>query len=211
MSIWPTTLNVGPIREWPGNLTPRDERRPSPFSSTLTSTMSVLDREIYNLADTAGQQQSAEVLVAIPIGAFTKDNRPYARAIPDHPGVIFSMETKHGRVSYPADSFTTWQDNLRAIALALEALRKVDRYGVTKHGEQYRGFLALETGGRSSVDDAVAVLSVAAGIPALMVESGFPYAVRLAKRRSHPDAGGTTELWNEVAEAEGTLRDAGLL
>jgi hypothetical protein len=32
---------------------------------------------------------------------------------------------------------------VRAIALSLEALRKVDRYGVTKSGEQYKGFKAL--------------------------------------------------------------------
>lgn len=44
---------------------------------------------------------------------------------------------RRGHLSYPCDTFTTLQDNLRVIALALEALRMVDRYGVTRRGEQY--------------------------------------------------------------------------
>lgn len=37
-----------------------------------------------------------------------------------------------------------WQINLRAIALGLEALRKLDRYGITSRGEQYTGWRAIE-------------------------------------------------------------------
>jgi hypothetical protein len=39
-----------------------------------------------------------------------------------------------------------WQHNVRAIALGLEALRKVDRYGITRRGEQYAGWKALPAG-----------------------------------------------------------------
>jgi hypothetical protein len=34
----------------------------------------------------------------------------------------------------------TWQDNLRAVALGLEALRRVERYGIAQRGEQYAGW-----------------------------------------------------------------------
>ena len=44
---------------------------------------------------------------------------------------------------FPCDTFTDWQANVRGIALALEALRAVDRYGVTQQAEQYRGWTAL--------------------------------------------------------------------
>jgi hypothetical protein len=94
VSIWPEALNVGPIREWPGTLR-QGLRQAAPFSSTLTATLTLLNREIYHLAATREQQNTAELLVAIPVGAFTKDGRPYARAIAEHPGVIFSMETRH--------------------------------------------------------------------------------------------------------------------
>src|SRR5690606_24676973 len=83
-----------------------------------------------------------------------------------HPGVILSFDSKVGHLSYPCDTFTSWQDNLRAVALALEALRKLDRYGVTKRGEQYRGFLAIEAtaapAGFATADDALHFIGVLA-------------------------------------------------
>jgi hypothetical protein len=36
--------------------------------------------------------------------------------------------------------------NSRSIGLELEALRAIDRYGITKQGEQYVGFKALPSG-----------------------------------------------------------------
>lgn len=212
MSAWPESMQVGPIREWPGELTA--ERRMAPFSATLSNTLGILSREVYNLADTQGQQDSAEVLLAIPAGAFRLDGRPYANAKADHPGVIFSMQSRHGQLSYPCDTFTTWQDNLRAIALALEALRKVDRYGVTRHGEQYRGFLALEATVAPmfvSTDAAAEhLLRVIGGdMTDLRDKAGLAGVVRRAKFRTHPDHGGTAEEFQRVLAAEEYLRANG--
>lgn len=232
MSTWPDTMTVGPIREWPGTLSA--ERRAAPFSAGLTDTLRILDREIYNLVDTRAQQDSAELLIAIPAGAFRRDGKPYANARAEHPGVIFSLDSRHGHISYPCDTFTTWQDNLRAIALALEALRKVDRYGVTKHGEQYRGFLELESTaapqGFSDVGQAVDFLVSIIGHPTMPsvehVDVGDPASlrradedlravrrtlIRKAQRATHPDAGGDTVTFQRVSLAEAKLREGGLL
>src|ERR1700675_3855774 len=65
------------------------------------------------------------------------DGLPSARARPNDPAVIVSFDSKHGPLRYFCDQFTDWQDNIRAIALGLEALRKVERYGITHRGEQY--------------------------------------------------------------------------
>lgn len=43
-------------------------------------------------------------------------------------------------------TFHTWQDNVRAIALGMEALRKVERYGITELDQQYAGFMQLNAG-----------------------------------------------------------------
>lgn len=215
MSAWPDTMKVGPIREWPGSLS--TDRRPSPFRATLSATLKLLDREIWHLADTDAQIDSVELLVAVPPGAFRLDGRPRADARADHPGVVFSMETRYGRVSYPCDSFATWQDNLRAIALALEALRKVDRYGVTKRGEQYRGFLAIEAtaapAGFATADAALAWLINFTGWTANLDGSEVrPRPVlREAQRRSHPDGGGDAATFQRVSLAEAKLREEGLL
>lgn len=213
---WPERMKVAPIRDWPGELT--RNRKPSTFSAGLSSTLQLLDREVFHLVDTRAQQDSAELLIAIPAGAMWRlDGRPRAHAVAEHPGVIFSIDSRHGHLSYPCDTFTKWQDNLRAIALALEALRKVDRYGVTKRGEQYRGFLAIEAtaapGGFATAEAALTWL-IDFTTWTVNLDGSAPRArvvLREAQRRAHPDAGGDAATFQRVSLAEAKLREAGLL
>lgn len=217
MSAWPETMKVGPIRDWPGELTRNRSR--SLFKSGLSDTLQLLDREIWHLTDTRTQRESAELLIAIPAGDLWRlDGRPRAHAVTEHPGVIFSLASKHGPLSYPCDTFTTWQDNLRAVALALEALRKVDRYGVTKRGEQYRGFLALETtaapAGFTSVDEALTFLGKYSGLGLAemkVIDGAVRRSLRRAQAETHPDTGGDATTFQRVSLAEAKLREAGLL
>lgn len=214
MSLWPEDLQIGPLGPWPGaKPTPVALRVASPFRANLTSTLKVLEREIYHLAETRAQQQSAELLVAILPGGFRKDGRPRADARTEHSGVVFSMDTRHGYLSYPSDRYLTWEDNLRAIALSLEALRKVDRYGVTAHGEQYRGFLALEASGTTSVDEALVTIGAVLGgrIEPAVDADELRRWVRRAKAKAHPDTGGDTFTWSALMDAENVLRKAGRL
>ena len=208
MSAWPDTMKVAPIRQWPGELT--RHRKSSPFRAGLSDTLDVLDREIWQLTDTRSQRDSAELLIAIPAGDLWRlDGKPRAHAVAEHPGVIFSIDSRHGHLSYPCDTFTTWQDNLRAIALALEALRKVDRYGVTKRGEQYRGFLAIEaTTTPAGFDSATHARDwLTASWPADSLRA----SLRRAQREAHPDAGGDAAAFQRVSLAEARLREEGLL
>ena len=71
---------------------------------------------------------------------------PRANASPKSPAVVIAFESKHGPLQYATDAFTHWQANVRAVALGLEALRRVERYGITKHGEQYTGWKQLGSG-----------------------------------------------------------------
>jgi hypothetical protein len=218
MSEWPDRMRVGPIREWPGALTPASQRRRAPFKAAvwdsytrrsveLSSTLELLERELRMLG-----AREVELLVAIDPKDFRLDGKPRAQAKAAHPGVILSFSASVGQLSYPCDTFTTWQDNLRAIALALEALRKVDRYAVTKRGEQYRGFLAIEArpaAGVVSVQQARSVLFEAAGGSG----DGEPLGAvaRRAQRMAHPDTGGDAETFQRVTEAIGFLEQAGEL
>lgn len=54
------------------------------------------------------------------------------------------------RLVYATDACEFWQHNVRSIALGLEALRAVDRYGISRRGEQYAGFRAALTSGSAS-------------------------------------------------------------
>lgn len=210
MNYWPEGMKVQPIVEWPGVLA--KSRSTSNFSSTLSSTMDTLRRELREL-----RAKDVLMQIAIPREQFRLDGYPRSTAKPEHPGIILTLDSQHGPLSYPCDTFATWQENLRAIALALEALRKVDRYGVTKRGEQYRGFLAIEgatamPSSWASADEARAFLAK------LINDAGWttaPGDTRLqlsqAKRLTHPDMGGDAETFQRVTLAEQYLKENGNL
>ncbi|WP_349862627.1 hypothetical protein [Leifsonia sp. WHRI 6310E] len=221
MNDWPDNLDIGPIREWPGELTPAHHRQMSRFrvsdggytrkATPLSSTLWLLDRELRELG-----ARDREMLVAIAPQDFRRDGKPRAQARAEHPGVILSFDTKYGPLSYAVDTFTTWQDNLRAIALGLEALRKVNRYGVTRHGEQYRGFLAIESatampaGFATGADAAQFLFDVSRSL-AGPGKTGMAAVLRKAQRTAHPDTGGDAATFQRVALAEAKLREEGLL
>lgn len=75
-----------------------------------------------------------------------QDGMPRSDARMQSPVVVLTfvaVKAKLGQLRYATGEFNDWQDNVRAIALSLQALRAVDRYGVSKRGEQYRGWKAL--------------------------------------------------------------------
>ncbi|MWV50083.1 molecular chaperone DnaJ [Rathayibacter sp. VKM Ac-2803] len=210
-AYWPDELTVAPIGEWPGLITP--DRRTAPFRASWTDTLKILRREL-----TALDADDVILQVAISAAQFRIDGRPRRDARADHPGIILTLTSIHGPLSYPCDTFTTWQDNVRAIALALEALRKVDRYGVTKRGEQYRGFLALESTtapGTRHVMEFSTTAGAADWLDANYGEPGtihtFRELVRRAKRATHPDLGGDPIDFHNVAAAEARIRAEGRL
>ena len=95
----------------------------------------------------------------------------------------------------PCDSFRDWEANLRAIALTLEHLRAVERYGATtEEQEQYTGWLRLpEASATDEATECAKILIQFASVnstPAqvLASQSLFDSTWREAVRRTHPDA-----------------------
>lgn len=126
--------------------------------------------------------------------------------------VSFTGSDGH-QYSYPCDTFQQYADNLRAIALALEALRKIDRYGVTRRGEQYQGFRALPPSSqprpRMTVDDAATFIALKVeGVSASAISTNqklFEAMVKLCQQQMHPDAGGAHEDFVTLQEAAAVL------
>ena len=114
--------------------------------------------------------------------------------------MILTFETmragKRVTLSFPCDTFTDWQDNLRAIAKSLEALRMVDRYGVTSNSEQYRGFTAIGAGDPRA--SALAFLVKVTGWPESQIVNDPQGAYRLAAAELHPDKGGSHDSFVEL-------------
>lgn len=218
---------VVPIESWPaGELT--EDRKRHPFRKTVqgrygshqrhgvdwTATMELLERELRML-----EAESVVLQMAVTDYHIRNDGWIRANASPEHPGVVLTFESVHGPLSYPCDQFTDWQANVRAIAISLRELRKIDRYGVTKTGEQYTGFKQLPPAGGSTVTmtaqgaaellkrEAGSAPVAKAGAKTILADCGVAEAVhREARKRTHPDTGnGSKERFQVVETAWAVL------
>ena len=142
-----TPIQFVPMPTWPYPSTEHRRSR-STFKASWTSTMALLDRELQML-------DASSVLIG---GLFTEHDvrrdgmlRSNARQ-PIHPGIEISFDSgvRDRRLVFRTDSCDFWQHNVRSIALGMEALRAVDRFGITGSGEQYAGFLEIEAGSSAS-------------------------------------------------------------
>lgn len=132
-----------PLPTWPHPET--KPRRNAHFKVEWHTTLADLEYEIVRL-------QGRNILVGAGFreSDLRQDGMPRAdrRQAPYlHPGVEVSFDSMYGHLTYATDQYVGWKDNVRAIALSLEALRAVDRHGVSKRGQQYAGWAQLTAGG----------------------------------------------------------------
>lgn len=198
--------------DWPGPLT---ENRPNtPFKSEFRATLGVLREELALL--------KAEVVVVqldVDASQIRVDGSLRAHAQVGHPGVILSFESIHGPLRYPCDAFDVlwgsragWKENLRAIALGLHDLRRLNRYGISQRGEQYTGFSALPPGTTAgagsvmTVDEARAFMAEhAPGDWDFTDGYEIGVAYRHAAKTLHPDHGGSSEAFRRLQDAKAAL------
>lgn len=194
-------LVTEPIPSWPlPDTKPRESVR---FKASYSSTLSTLYRELDHL----GARGAAVLQVVSRNGAgdIRRDGALRAQAKIEHPGVRLSFESKHGPLTYATDRFESrsygdmpsWQANLRAIALGLEALRTVDRYGISRSGEQYRGWRAIEAASGPSPMEILLKY-----VPDTKRDEPIERLVRWARAGAHPDRhGGDHSASDEVLAA----------
>jgi hypothetical protein len=210
---YPPHVTLRPITAWPMEFT--RFRRRAPFRSSFSDTIGLLERELRLLDPDDPNWPTSVLQIALREQDFRLDGMPRASAVTEHPGVILNVESRNKPpLSFPCDTFTHWHDNLRAIALTLEALRKVDLYGVTQTGQQYRGWQAIEaTASSATPRAALELLCGIAGIPADSDDGhDSPLVYRKARHAAHPDRhNGDQALWNQVETAGKALRAAGWL
>lgn len=208
MSEWPDRLNLQPILAWPTEKT--RNRKLSQFSAPLRTTLKELDREL-----AAIHAKDVVMQIALERGQFRNDGYPRAHAVPEHPGIILTMSTADGALSFPCDTFVTWQENLRAITLTMQKFRDIARYGVTKNGQQYAGFRAIEApapADRPFTDAAVAQAFLCRFVPESdQTEMSLAQIARRARADTHPDRGGKVSDYHRVVEAIDFLTEAGLI
>lgn len=210
------------IDTWPYE--PTSSREWGQFKAGWDSTLNLLDFELTKLG-------ASEVVIECFLrpSEIRMDGWPRGDRTPTQPGVAVHFDTPRlGHLRYATDRYRDWKHNLRAIALGLQALRAVDRYGITRGGEQYRGFGELPAGlampaHKMSVEEAVDFIlstceehghevttpralldDIAAGY-----RDDLDSAYRMAAKRLHPDTGGTAEEFQTLQEAKTILDNYG--
>lgn len=223
-----------PLSTFPGAETPAGERQRARFiqsgrqrfdgswsparKTPITQTLDELRLELDRIG-----VESAVLELDISERDCRNDGGIRADARPKSPRVVLSFDhPQQGPTRIPADRFDHWADNVRAIRLALEALRAVDRYGITRRAEQYRGWQALPATSSAGLNamaaaklliaydpqfaDVDAVGSTRAAERLLKALDDTRASLRRAAKATHPDTpGGDTERFQVVQQARTVL------
>lgn len=199
-----TPVSFRPLDQFPGK---RSSPRRSQFKSTYSQTMELLDRELSHL-------QATDVVISLDCDEreLRRDGMPRADCRPKSPAVVISFHSrKSGHMQFPCATFTDWQDNIRAIAMSLEALRQVDRYGVTQNHEQYKGWSKLADHSKPQMTPEQAANVIARhskSDPYWILNSSdkFRATLKSALVATHPDKhGGDETKFREVQAARDVL------
>lgn len=189
------TYTVRPL-QWDGPRTPEAARR-STFKASWTQTRDRLFLELDQLG-----ARNVVLQLAVTDAQLRLDGGIRANAQVTDPAARLLFDSREGSLGYACDRFLTWHENVRAIALGLEALRKIDRYGIGA-GQQYKGYREIE--------GAPAAMSVAEAEKLLQSMGGGPIApyaklLRRARAAAHPDRwGGNRTHWDRAEQAARVL------
>jgi hypothetical protein len=188
-----------PLPEWPYPPT-KNRRSKWAFKAGWQNTLDLLQHEL-------GLLRARDVIIGAGFREqdLRLDGWPRSNAqTPAFPGVEVSFDTPtHGRLVYGTDTCELWQHNIRSIALGLEALRAVDRYGITRRGgPTTRGHAAavIVQYGHPTASD------VGHAIDRVLDDTAVrDRLIRQALKRTHPDAGGDPAAFRLVQEARRIL------
>jgi hypothetical protein len=197
------TWQVEPLGNW-GRPVTKGRSAARRFSASWSDTMELLTSEIEKL----GVKGTIAVRIDVQRGDIRLDGMLRTRASVGFPGVVVSFESRYGPLSYATDEYDSWQANVRAIALSLQALRAVDRYGVSKSGEQYAGWRAIESGKAAPVF--ASADAAARWLQQMFEPLGHPMTtkelLRAAAKKCHPDRhDGDHTLWDRYDAARQLL------
>lgn len=119
---------------------------------------------------------------------------------PMDPGAAVYFTLNKKPICLACDKWDRVADNIAALAQHIDALRRIDRYGVGSLEQAFAGYQALP----AMATDWWVILGVSPNATLEEVEEAF----RAAALRSHPDRGGTHEEMARLSEARRAARAA---
>jgi hypothetical protein len=172
-----------PIEKWPGEKHSPYKRKKAPFGVTYARLLDDLERELKHLG-----ARDIIIQAYLKRDQIRNDGWPRSSERPFEPGIVLSfLNRENQEIAFPCDTYKKWESNLRAISLTLTALRAIDRYGVSQHAEQYKGWAKLPPAPvKMSPAEAMTFLRLHSEIePA--GKASLEAAFRAAARKLHPD------------------------
>lgn len=211
------------IDEWPRK---RVTGKKSQFDSKWSATLEVLQRELKHMR---GVRWATVTLKTFHRADQVRNDGMLRADVtqPSYPGVILEFdvaemvkrngewETVSRKMQFICDTYNQWKDNVRAIALGMEALRSVERYGITSEkGEQYEGFKekalppSIVLGQSMTFADAQAFIIHKGGGVSGSIDNAqqLDAMFRQAAARCHPDRGGNHEDMSKLNLAREVLK-----
>ena len=190
-----TPVDAFPL-QWPVGWarTEGDQRRAAIYQVSFARARDDMMRSVRLLGGT-------DIVVSSNI-ALRRDGQPYAnQAEPRDPGIAVYWTQRNQPRVIACDCWRTTRDNVRAIGLAVEGLRAVERSGASQILERaFQGFAALPaTAGTAKPDRPWREVLRLNGHPISRDDIDAAYRRRVLE--VHPDHGGTDEEFFEVVRA----------
>lgn len=125
---------------------------------------------------------------------------------PSDPGVCVYFQLNGKPVAMPSDHFQTVAANIAAVAAHIDAVRRIERYGVSSVELMFTSFMAIRGPGPKPWREVLG-----AG-DAVTVSRGWLQTRKIElSRKFHPDAGGSESLMAEVNVAvDEAMREMGI-
>lgn len=195
--------------QWPAGWprTPPKKRVPAPFTTTTNSTPDPASGRRKEKALTVSNaltrlQKQADLLGAryAVISSNLElrlDGMPRSGARPpDDPGVAFYFQLRGQHTVMPCDRFLRVADNIAAIAAHIDAVRRIERYGVGTIDQMFTGFQAIRGPGPKPWRE---VLGIKPDDP--VSPDIIKARLRELAKIHHPDVGGDAAVMVEINDA----------
>lgn len=124
------------------------------------------------------------------------DGAPRSDQEPADPGAAVYFTFKGRATVFACDRYRRVADNIAAIAAHIDAIRRIDRYGVGSLEQALAGYKALPA---DTAADWRTVLGFPGGSAPRLPQLEAKY--KQLAREKHPDHGGTEEGWHQLARA----------
>jgi hypothetical protein len=175
--------------------------RPGFKSITLTQAVDLLVDEVRKLQGKAyNRDPDLNISSNIPLRNDGFPRADYLRLKIDDPGVAAYFKYSGEDVVLCCDKFQKVEDNVKAIAITIEDMRRIERNGVSDFIKRsFMGFKALPEYTTPHFWEVLQMPFMPNPTPAMWLQIQKQY--RTLAKAYHPDAGGNAEDWHNITRA----------